>query len=197
MHPQAAEGFRRMLTAIHSPHRTATLRVVDIGGADVNGTIHQEIKKLFPVSEIIAVDIAPGDGVDHVVDFTDGKAVSEFMASSGIVGYPINLVVCTEVLEHVKDWRGLLLNAVRLINADGGAMVGTCASTGRRPHGARGARWPAPGEHYANIDPTELTDWLTHITGHSGANDRIIRVVYMFDSRNATTCDLYWSVQLL
>jgi hypothetical protein len=63
--------------------------------------------------------------------------------------------MCTELLEHVEDWRGCIATA-RHVLKPGGWLYITCASTGRHPHGARGGPVPDPGEWYRNVDPDDL-----------------------------------------
>lgn len=48
MHPTALAGFRRMLDPI-VPLTLAPghLMVLDVGGADVNGTVHAELREAF------------------------------------------------------------------------------------------------------------------------------------------------------
>jgi hypothetical protein len=70
-----------------------------------------------------------------------------------------DIVLCTELLEHVQHWERCVETAWRAL-ADGGYLIITCASTGRRAHGARGALDPAPGEWYQNVPPDRLEQLL-------------------------------------
>lgn len=63
--------------------------------------------------------------------------------------------VCTELLEHVPQWGQCIATAWKALR-EGGTLILTCASTGRRPHGARGDMDPAPGEWYGNVPIDEL-----------------------------------------
>lgn len=136
MHPEAHAAMDRMLTEA-GIDRAATLRVLDLGGADINGTA----RGLLPKAEWTGLDIEPGPGVDIVADATkwDIPRNIEFDA-----------VVCTELLEHVECWL-LVLHTASAALKPGGHLFITCASDGRPPHGARGGPEPAPGEHYGNI----------------------------------------------
>lgn len=146
MHPEAHAAMDRMLTEARID-RAAPLRVLDLGGADVNGSI----RDLLPKAEWTGLDIQPGPGVDIVADATTWDPPDD---------REWDVVVCTELLEHVHNWTAVLAAASSALRYSGRHLFVTCASTGRPPHGARGAAEPAPGEHYANIDPDRLGEVL-------------------------------------
>lgn len=147
MHPEARAGLDRMIqdSAID---RFAGWNVLDLGGRDVNGGI----RDLLPNSKWTGVDVSEGPGVDLVHDCTRPwpKNFPQF-----------DIVVCTEVLEHVMAWRELVRVCGQALSSMGPKLLFlTCASTGRRPHGATGAMDPAPGEWYRNVSWQELGDEL-------------------------------------
>ncbi len=182
MHPAALAGFRRNLREVPgaipgNPGRSA-LRVLDLGGQDVNGTVHDVIRDLVGQHvELQVLDIEPGPGVTIVADArnTQWWSTDDFY----------DLVVSTEMLEHVKDW-DLTIRTAAAVLRDGGWFVGTCASLGRAPHGATGAPAPAPGEHYRNVNPDALVAELDRYGFDT------IHVQYERDPDQWTTCDLYW-----
>jgi SAM-dependent methyltransferase len=135
---------------------------LDIGGADVNGTA----RRWFPEVSWHGLDIAPGPGVDIVADATTwrghGFVGDEGREQPGIDLPAYDIVLCTELLEHVKDWPAVLETIWHALVPDGHAFI-TCASTGRRPHGARGEHDVPPGEHYANVHPDELRDKVSRM----------------------------------
>jgi hypothetical protein len=180
MHPTALEGFRRLLPATGAQG----VNVLDVGGADVNGTVHEALSKRFSVVELDVLDIAAGPGVTMVGD----ASTSEFWRGLAESGVRYDLVISTETLEHVEDW-GSILRGSSMVLRSGGWFVGTCASVGRRPHGARGAHDPAPGEWYGNVRPDELVTML--LASFSG------EVVVEYSRRPGfpTTNDLYWRAQ--
>lgn len=148
MHPEAHAGLDRML-ADAGIDRDLPWRALDLGGADINGTG----RDLLPAAKWTGLDIHPGPGVDVVADATTWTPPP---------GAEWDIVVCTELLEHVDRWPAVVTTAAcALVNA--GYLFVTCAATGRRPHGARGEPYPAPNEYYGNIDPTEL---LLHLGTH-------------------------------
>jgi hypothetical protein len=68
------------------------------------------------------------------------------------------------------------------------AFVGTCASVGRRPHGATGAHDPVPGEHYGNVEPIDIAAAL------QAAGFSRFGVTYEIEPRGVspTTHDAHW-----
>ena len=179
MHPTAEDGFQRMLR--NARPRQKAERALDVGGADVNGTVHDLVRGLCHVITLDVMDIAPGPGVTIVADATKASTWSE------IGDY--DLVISTETLEHVEGWRTIVDGAARTLRP-GGWFIGTCAGTGRRPHGARGEYDPPEGEWYRNIEPSELVNVLMCYFGGE------VVVEYSRRPEFPTTNDLYWRAQV-
>lgn len=190
MHAAALRGFTRNLEAIDglpAPWTDDQVRVLDMGGQDVNGTVHRHILNLTHNVRLDVLDIEAGAGVTIVGDARN---------TDWWDGQPYDLVISTEMLEHLEDWQRAVEVASRILRP-GGWFVGTCASTGRGAHGATGAPLPAEGEHYENVDPGELTSVFTpvdlfdaSIRFESGWD--AIEVQYQRDPAEPTTHDLYW-----
>lgn len=148
MHPQAYRAVARMARELGldrgrpAPERWWGL---DIGGVDVNGSARHW---LSAVTHWHGLDVEAGPGVDIVADATSIPDMYPFREA-------YDVVLCTEVLEHVEDWPAVVRNAAWSLKP-GGVLVLTCAGRGRTPHGARGARRPAPGEHYGNVESRDL-----------------------------------------
>lgn len=128
-------------------------KILDIGGQYVNGSVHE----YFPNAEITTLDL---ENADIVADARDWRSSLKF-----------DLVIATEVFEHVQDWRQIIATMHWHLDSSGpGILLATCASTGRRPHGATGALDPAPGEWYKNVAPqdlkNELDQWFTYSEVH-------------------------------
>lgn len=182
MHAAAMKGFTANLEALPGPWRHGgQKRVLDLGGADVNGTVHATVAGYIDVSELEVLDVAPGPGVTIVADARtqDWWTTDDFY----------DLVISTEMLEHVEWWDSTIRTAA-LVLREGGWFVGTCASLGRRPHGARGEYDPPAGEYYSNVGPSEL---VRELSGYGFDN---IWVQYEHDqSQPHGKGDLYWRAQ--
>jgi hypothetical protein len=93
--------------------------VIEVGSYDVNGTVRPIIGAHGPAS-YVGVDMSPGPGVDvvaHVADLPD-------MYPAGF-----DVVVTTEMLEHVEDWRSTFVALTALVK-DGGHLVLSTRSPG-------------------------------------------------------------------
>lgn len=131
---------------------------LDLGGRDINGSVRGH----FPNVDWVGVDAAGGPGVDVVAD----AALYTHPA-------PVDVVLCTEVLEHTPVWPAVLATARRSLRP-GGLLVATAAGPRRKPHRATGGGPPAAGEWYRNIVPGDLAavlaslgfaDWRIDSTG--------------------------------
>lgn len=196
MHPSALDGFRRMISdpVLAGDMHGRVPRVLDVGGADVNGTVHPEIRRVGdPGAVIDVVDVEEGPGVTIVGDASTLKFWLDI--ETAIAGNPsltvpptmppYDLVISTETLEHVENWEMIVRGAHAALRS-GGWFVGTCASVGRRPHGARGEHDPGPEEWYENVDPTYLIYELL------GCFRGGVVVEYSRLPEYPTTNDLYW-----
>ena len=123
----------------------AGLKVVEFGSHDVNGSP----RSLFAdCDEYIGVDIWAGDGVDWVGRAQDFDGKGEF-----------DVVVTAEAMEHDSDPQGQVTSAWQALKP-GGVLIITAAAEPRLPHRCSGSLGDVGGEHYANIDPDTLREWL-------------------------------------
>lgn len=196
MHPTAEQGFVRMVDAtfgrIVAMTQDRPLRVLDIGGADVNGTVHGALKgaglRLLPID---VLDVEPGPGVTIVSDATDPATWRMLQRErENAKGGLYDLVISTETFEHVEAWDQIVYGAASALRL-GGWFIGTCAGFGRRPHGARGAHNPEPGEYYGNV----LADYLIAFLCANFTGEVIVE--YSRRPSFPTTSDLYWRAQKL
>jgi hypothetical protein len=140
MHAEAAQAVAGMLAALPAPRR-----VVELGARSVNGSI----RDLLPADcAYTGVDLAAGDNVDVVADAAQWRPET-----------PVDLVICSETLEHAVDPLAIVDNAARML-APGGALIVTTATPPRAPHSGHDGGDLRPGEHYANIYPGDLGRWL-------------------------------------
>ena len=139
MHPEALAWVKDHAT-------DAPVSVLDIGGRNINGTP----RPLFPNATVYTVlDIAPGEGVDVVADAATWKPDRRY-----------DVVVCCEVFEHTDVWPAILRTAHAALRK-GGQLIATMAGPGREPHSAvDGGPRLYEGEHYANVEVSELLDAL-------------------------------------
>ncbi|MBU0502973.1 MAG: class I SAM-dependent methyltransferase [Candidatus Omnitrophota bacterium] len=100
-------------------------RVLEVGSYNVNGSIRPLIEKYNP-KEYIGVDISEGPGVDIKCDVT--SLISRFGENS------FELVVSTELLEHVREWRQAIHNMKTVCKPGGTILITTC-SIGFAYHG--------------------------------------------------------------
>lgn len=133
MHKEAAQWVGRFA----SPD---PLRVLDIGGRDINGSAMEH----FPNADKTVLDIAPGPGVDVVAD-----------AATWIPDREYDMVIAAEVFEHTASWPEICKTAFAALRP-GGEFVVTCAGPGRAPHSGHDGRGVRPGEYYGNVDPAYL-----------------------------------------
>jgi SAM-dependent methyltransferase len=99
-------------------------RVLEVGSLDVNGSVRADVMALNP-SLYIGCDIMFGKGVDI-------KCEVENLVS--LFGYEtFDIVISTEMLEHVKDWRAAIHN-IKAVTRKGGYILITTRSIGFAKH---------------------------------------------------------------
>lgn len=105
--------------------------VIEVGSYNVNGSFRDIIEKHNPLL-YLGTDIKDGPGVEKICSITE--LVSEF----GI--WSFDAVVCTEVIEHVEDWREAIKNLMQIL-IPGGIIILTSRSKGFGQHDFPGDFW--------------------------------------------------------
>lgn len=114
------EFVREHLPARHVIGR----RVLEVGSYDVNGSCRYEISRWNPLL-YLGVDLRLGPGVDLIMD------AAELETRFGPASFDI--VVCTEMLEHVFNWR-LAIRNMKAVLRVGGYIALTTRSPGFAYH---------------------------------------------------------------
>lgn len=95
-------------------------KVLEAGAVNVNGSLREFIQGYSP-ARYVGIDIVPGKGVDEICDVYD--ILTRFGPGS------FDLVISTEMLEHVQDWR-LAISNMKNVLSPGGAILITTRSIG-------------------------------------------------------------------
>lgn len=126
------------------------LDVLEVGSFDVNGSVRDAAQQYAP-RRYVGVDIAEGPGVDAVC--SAGELVKAFGESS------FDVVVSTEMLEHVPNWKSAITEMKRVLRP-GGSLILTTRSPGFSLHGYPADFWRFStgdmGEIFADFDDLRI-----------------------------------------
>jgi len=115
--------------------------VIEVGAYNVNGSIRDHVLTLQP-KKYLGVDMMAGSCVDVVCNAYD--IVDKFGANS------FDVVISTEMLEHIEDWRRVISNFKRVCRP-GGVILITTRSKGFGRHS-----YPADYWRYEYEDMQEI-----------------------------------------
>lgn len=101
------------------------LAVLDVGALDVNGSARRELEGLG-IATYVGVDVKPGPAVDEICE---AERLVERYGSNRF-----DVVLATELVEHVRDWRAAISNLKQVLAADG-ILILTTRSRGFPFHG--------------------------------------------------------------
>jgi SAM-dependent methyltransferase len=107
------------------PEDVAARSVLEVGSRDPMAEVRNIILPLGP-AQYTGMDMFPGPGVDVVCSAE--RLLDHFAPKS------FDVVVSTEVLEHVRDWRRVTHNLKHLLRDDG-ILISTTRSRGYEFHG--------------------------------------------------------------
>lgn len=92
-------------------------KILEVGSKYVNGSVRPIIEKFFQPKEYIGVDIEKGKFVDIICDAEN--LVDYFGKES------FDVVISTELLEHVKNWRKVINNIKEVLKVNGYIYITT------------------------------------------------------------------------
>jgi len=92
-------------------------KVIEVGSCDVNGSLRPIIESWGEPGEYIGVDIINGPGVDFICH------VEEIVEKFGNESFDV--VISTEMIEHVRDWRKAISNIKNICKPNGIILITT------------------------------------------------------------------------
>jgi len=116
-------------------------KVLEVGFYDVNGSVRPVIESYNP-SEYVGVDITGGPGVDIVCN------AENIITKLGKESFDV--VISTELLEHVRDWRKVISNLKNVCKPNGLILIST------RSHGFPYHAYPHDYWRYEIEDMKEI-----------------------------------------
>jgi SAM-dependent methyltransferase len=144
--PGAKRFIERQLKMLDLSGRT----VLEVGSADPECWVRNLVMPLLP-ERYIGVDLVPGPGVD--VACPAEELLDRFVPKS------FDIVISTEVLEHVRNWRAVVHN-LKTVLSENGVLIATTRSPGFEFHGFPLDFWRFTpediGQIFADLEVAEL-----------------------------------------
>ena len=92
-------------------------KIIEVGSYDFNGSLRPIIEAWGNPDKYVGVDIIDGPGVDLVCPAE--KIIEKFGKES------FDIVISTEMLEHVRDWRKVISNIKNICKPNGLILLTT------------------------------------------------------------------------
>ena len=92
-------------------------KIIEVGSYDFNGSLRPIIEAWGNPDKYVGVDIIDGSGVDLVCSAE--KIIEKFGKES------FDIVISTEMLEHVRDWRKVISNIKNICKPNGLILLTT------------------------------------------------------------------------
>ncbi len=147
-------------------------KVLEVGSLNVNGSLREYVQSLHPIS-YLGVDVVPGEGVDYICP-------AELMVEA-FGERKFDLVICTEMLEHVQDWR-LAIKNLKLVCVVGGTILLTTRSKGFPKHDFPYDYW--------RFEPADMKEIFSDCTSVVVEPDFTMPGVFVLATRGEMILDL-------
>lgn len=157
--------------------------VVDVGSLDINGNNRSLWRWYEPkYRRYLGIDIVKGKNVDVV---GEAHMILPMIAPEGGRFNPIDIIICTEMLEHDKHWKKSLLAMYKALRP-GGLLLITAAGVGRPEHGTR--------EHHPDCSPG-TNDYYKNISNEmfDSVLDRSLLFSFTIMRQEKTNCDFQFA----
>lgn len=117
-------------------------KVLEIGSRYVNGSVRPFVERFLMPASYVGIDIEQGRYVDLVVPV--GQLVSRFGPDS------FDVIISTETLEHLQDWKDAITN-IKAALKTGGLLYLTTVRKGYGYHGYPYDFWRYEGDDMREI----------------------------------------------
>lgn len=137
MHKSVLDFLKRHISRNEVNHK----RILEVGSCNVNGSPRDIIQPMKP-NLYVGIDTASGPGVDIIGSAEDLR--SKFESES------FDVVISTELMEHVVDWRKVI-SQLKLMVRPNGLLFVTTRSPGFPYHPYPIDVWRYTADHFRQI----------------------------------------------